>query len=205
MRRVDGRRVVILRSVGEGRVGRRNAEALRRRSGARLPAATDHRSITSTGGPRRPGEIAAVRSGQGQARPARARTLPGPLQWYSMRFSSGMGVERCSDCCCRCSSRLRPRPGGRRRRTGQGARAAGARPLVRRGEALRGARPPFKPAIEVAPADGILHYDQPTGRLVLYAWPAVTGEIRALAVARAVSASARRMRISSTTCSSRTS
>ena len=48
-----------------------------------------------------------------------------------------------------------------------------------------GARPPFKPAIQVAASDGIIHYDAPTGRLVLYPWTVVGGEMKAVAVDRA--------------------
>lgn len=48
-----------------------------------------------------------------------------------------------------------------------------------------GARPPFKPTIKVAASDGIIHYDPPTGQLMLYAWPLVGGEMRTLSIARA--------------------
>lgn len=48
-----------------------------------------------------------------------------------------------------------------------------------------GARPPFKPRIVVAPGDGIIHYDQPTGTVVLYGWQVVNGELRAMGEDRA--------------------
>lgn len=40
-----------------------------------------------------------------------------------------------------------------------------------------GARPPFKPRIDVARKGGIIHYDQPTGAVVLYGWQVMAGEV----------------------------
>ena len=66
---------------------------------------------------------------------------------------------------------------------------AHAQPVVNRYYAAArdcGARPPFKPKIEVAASDGIIHYDQPTGHLVVYPWSVIGGEIKASTIARAV-------------------